>query len=270
MSAGDYSPPVDKLLAIGRAPNWRNWLNYLEKFELGSEHISELIRMATDRELDEIDANQPESWASIHARRALGQLRAEAAIEPLISLFHEWEDDEWVLEDLPDVFGLIGPSAIPALAAYLADKSRGLYPRVSAAESLDRIGQTYPDARAECVAAIAAQLELFQENDPDLNGFLLPPLIHLKAVEHAPLIERAFAADCVDEFITGDWEEVQVALGLKAERETPRKNRLFASNEVAGIVRSVEGSDRRHKQSRETKAKRKMVKASRRKNRKRK
>lgn len=268
MSAADYSPPVDKLLAIGEPPDWREWPNYVEKFELGSEHVSELIRMAMDLDLEEIDAKQPECWATIHARRALGQLRAEAAIPPLISLLHEWEDDEWVLEDLPDVFGLIGPSAIPALAAYLADRSRGLYPRVSAAESLDRIGQRYPDARAECVAAIAAQLELFQDNDPDLNGFLLPPLIHLKAVEYAPLIERAFAADCVDEFITGDWEDVQVKLGLKAERETPRKKRWLASDPA--IFSSVEGSDRRPKESREAKAKRKMVKASRRKNRKRK
>ncbi len=268
MSAGDYSPPVDELLAIGEPPDWREWPNYAEKFELGSEHVSELIRMATDRELEETDAEQPDCWAPVHARRALGQLRAEAAIEPLLSLLHECEDDEWVAAEMPEVFELIGPAAVPALAAYVADKSRGMYPRVIAAEILARIGQADPETRAECVRAIAAELELFQDNHQELNSFLIGSLIDLKALEWVPLIERAFAAGCVVEDIIGDWEDVQVEMGLKAKRETPRKKRSFARDNVAPIFSAMEGSDRRPKQSRETKAKKKMVKASRRKNRK--
>jgi len=46
-------------------------------------------------------------------------------------------------------------------------------------------------------------------------------IVDLKAVEHAPLMEQAFAADSVDLFVGGDWEETQVELGLKRARTTP-------------------------------------------------
>jgi hypothetical protein len=36
------------------------------------------------------------------------------------------------------------------------------------------------------------------------------------------VMERAFAADRVDISIPGDWEDVQVELGLIEERQTPR------------------------------------------------
>ena len=47
------------------------------------------------------------------------------------------------------------------------------------------------------------------------NGFLIRYLIKLQAVEAAPLMERAFAADRADLSIVGDWEDAQVDLGLK-------------------------------------------------------
>ncbi len=39
--------------------------------------------------------------------------------------------------------------------------------------------------------------------------------MRLQSVEAAPTIERAFAADRVDETIAGDWDEVQASLGLR-------------------------------------------------------
>ena len=49
----------------------------------------------------------------------------------------------------------------------------------------------------------------------------------LRAVEAAAMIERAFAAERVDESCGGDWEAVQIELGLKTQREHPPKpNRL--------------------------------------------
>ena len=57
---------------------------------------------------------------------------------------------------------------------------------------------------------------------PGLNGFLINSLIDLRAVEAASLMERAFAADSVDISIMGDWEDVQIELGLLDERQTPK------------------------------------------------
>jgi len=53
--------------------------------------------------------------------------------------------------------------------------------------------------------------------------------MEFKVVEAAPLIERAFAAEKVDESVAGDWEDVQIEFSLLAHRTKPRKpNPLFA------------------------------------------
>jgi len=225
-STNTYPPPVDKLLAYGDARNFREWPDYLQ---LGPEHIPDLIRMATDDDLLWAGSDSLEVWAPIHAWRALGQLCAEAAIEPLLTLFDALDAEDWILEEMPEVYGLIGPAAIPALTAYLADTSHLLFSRVAASGCLQHIGAQHPEARAECVAAITRQLERFAENDPTLNGDLVASLLDLKAVESAPVMERAFAANRVDLSVTGDWEDAQVEFGLKPARETPRLNYLLES-----------------------------------------
>ena len=221
-----YTSPVDKLLTLGEAepvvPD--AWPNYLE-LGLGPEHIPDLIRMATDHEIRTIETkegeeDEPEFWAPIHAIRALGQLHAEAASEPLVHLLAELEHDEWMLEELPSVYGLIGPAAIPALTAYLADSSNEMYSRSYAANGLEEIGERHPESRSEAIAAITKQLEAFEENDFELNAFLIANLAHLKAVEALPLIERAFAADRVDEFVI-NLDDVLVHFGLKEREEVP-------------------------------------------------
>jgi hypothetical protein len=223
MSTTTYTSPVDKLLTLGEAESIppERWPNYLE-LGLGPQDIPELIRMATDRKLrdleeEEYEDEDPDFWGPIHAIRALGQLHAEAAVEPLVNLLTELKDDEWMLEELPSVYGMIGPVAIPALSAYLADPSHDMYSRGFAAESLEAIGKKYPESRSECISVISKQLEEFEENDYELNAFLIASLAHLKAVETLPLIERAFEADRVDEFVI-DLDDVLVEFGLK-ERE---------------------------------------------------
>jgi len=128
---------VDNLLTFGECSPSPEWPDYLA-LGLGPEHVPDLIRMATDEELNQAASDSLEVWAPVHAWRALGQLRAEAAIEPLLSLFRRIDEneDDWVDGQLPDVYGMIGPAAIPALTAYLADTSHGLSARISAASSL--------------------------------------------------------------------------------------------------------------------------------------
>lgn len=269
-----YSFPVSRLLTFGDCRDFRGWPNYLD-LGLGPEHVPELIEMATDEELNWADSESLEVWAPVHAWRALGQLRATAAIEPLLHLFHELEDSDWTGEELPHVYGMIGRTAIPELERYLADASHGLWPRVTAAHSLERIAAEDPSARAECVRVLSRELERFMENDPILNGFLISYLVYLQAVETAPLIERAFVADHVDLSIRGDWEDVQVDLGLKAARETPRTYRPLSSmfdvgrHEVSPPDVPPQANSA-EKAAAKAKSKRKQARASRKKNRKRK
>ncbi len=208
--------PIDRLMRLGDPRGQAGWPAY-KSLGLTDEHVPDLIRIATDEALHNADSNSREVWAPMHAWRALGQLCAEPAIEPLLSLLHriDDEDDDWAGEELPKIFGLIGPAAIPTLAAYLADSSHGLYARTATSRGLEAIGNRHPPARAECVAALSRQLERFEDNAPELNGFIIGHLLDLDAVEAAPLIERAFAARRVDVTIAGDWDDVKDELGLE-------------------------------------------------------
>src|SRR6266571_2288106 len=100
MSTTTYTSPVDKLLTLGKAEpvDSEKWPNYLE---LGLDP-------------EEGEEEEPEFWAPVHAIRALGQLHAEAAAEPLVNMLSELEHDNWIQEELPQIYVLIGPAAIPA------------------------------------------------------------------------------------------------------------------------------------------------------------
>ncbi len=226
MSVSTYTSPVNELLEIGepKSVNPETWPDYTE-LGIGPEHIPELIRMASDRELRDIEGevyedDDPDYWGPLHAIYALGQLHAEEAIEPLVDLLPELFDDEWMLEELPKVFGMLGPAAIPNLEAYLADTSREMYSRSYASNGLIEIAEMHPESREKCIAIISKQLEKYEENDYELNSFLITDLMQLKAVETLPLIEQAFKADRVDEFIVG-LDDVLVEFGLKEREKFP-------------------------------------------------
>ena len=101
MAATDYQSPVSLLLDYGipRNISQTEWFDYVGAYGFTDEHIPALIRLATEEDLNWQD--EGECYAPIHACRALGQLRAEAAIQPLVSLL-DADDCDWFMEDLPD------------------------------------------------------------------------------------------------------------------------------------------------------------------------
>ncbi|HEX5831571.1 MAG TPA: hypothetical protein VFY16_11355 [Gemmatimonadaceae bacterium] len=261
-----YPPPLDQLLTLGEdAARADHWPDYLA-MGLGIEHVPLLIRMATDRSLS--GADEPQLWAPIHAWRTLGRLQAADAAEPLTSLLHEVEDWDWVGEELPLVFALIGPPAIPVLVRYLDQREHGPLARTVAADALKRIAESHPDSRDACVAALAAQLRHYATQDRALNGFLVGELLDLGAVDSAPGMEQAFAAGRVDISIAGDWEDAQVALGLLPARRTPRPNYLAVEGMALGAPAPPPPIPARGRERRRSIAKRrrKLARQSRRRN----
>jgi len=224
-----YDELVARLLALDEPSLYRDaWLDY-SALGLGAEHVPDLIRMASDDALHTAASDNPLVWAPDQAWRALGQLRAESAVEPLVGLFSRADEqhDEWLCDDLPKVMALIGPVAIPALVAYVQDATHGVWARISASKSFAKIGLAHPEVRETCVAALSNQLAQFAENGEDVNAFLISWLLDLNATEAAPVMEQAFAADAVDLSVQGDWEEVQIELGLLDKRITPRPRTWF-------------------------------------------
>ncbi|MEO1068183.1 MAG: hypothetical protein AAFW95_03565 [Cyanobacteria bacterium J06638_6] len=97
-----YTPPLDSLLSYGdaRGSSSTDWPNYVQELGLTAEHIPALIHMTQDDQLWSFffeDPNAPDDetagesaldpdvalWAPIHAWRALGQLQAAEAVQPL-------------------------------------------------------------------------------------------------------------------------------------------------------------------------------------------
>ncbi len=215
----NYAPPLDRLLEYGMPSTSQKWPDYSE-IGIGREHIDELIGMLTDEDLIWADSESKEVWSPVHACRALGQLRATEAIEPLIQQMHliDDEEDDWIGEEFPKVFAMIGPSAIAPLEAYLAESDDELYSKVCAACSLASIGEAHPDSIEECRRALTTVLEGFSENDPELNGFLINSLVDLKAVDSLNTIREAYQQGCVDLSVMGDLEDAEVLLGIREKR----------------------------------------------------
>ena len=281
MTDTSYSHPVSQLLTYGdclKLPRWPEELDYLQ-LGFGSEHTPDLIRMVLDDNLYWANSDSLEVWAPVHAWRVLGQLRAEAAVESLLTRLHLVDDEgsDWVGEELPEVFAKIGAAAIAPLHAYLLDPSHDTWACVTAAESLGNIGKAHPEARTACVAALTGMLEEFEDNDRTVNAFIISNLLDLKAVQTAQLMERAFAADTVDLSVMGDWEEVQIQMGWKIARETPIPGGGWFGAEaqredlIAAALRAEreQSQPSASKDNAKTKAKRKQAKKSRQKNRKR-
>ncbi|HEX8673107.1 MAG TPA: hypothetical protein VF710_14525 [Longimicrobium sp.] len=218
-----YTAPVDQLLSLGSPGEiWNPWADYLA-LGFTDEHVPELIRMASDPALNESEGSV-DVWAPLHAWRTLGQLRAEAAAQPLVNLLAT-VDDDWVQDDLPQALGMIGGAAIAGVRELLANDAADLTRRISAMAALSAVARHHPELRDEAVGVLTAQLALWPDQDPDLNATLISALAKLQAVESALVIEAAFEGGAVTEYICGDWEDAQVRLGLLAERKTPLHTR---------------------------------------------
>ncbi len=271
-----YTPPVDQLLKLGRPEG--PWLDY-PSMGLSLADVPALIRLMQDDDLRFMeepedwpsDEDLPEWYAGIHAWRALGQLKAEEAIQAILDIFPQIDDDEndWLSNDSDEIFAQIGPAAIAPLRAYLLDKTKGNYSRGTACETLKSIARHHPETRADCVGIIVEALENYPEQDESLNAFLISDLVGLNAVEHIDLIEQAFASGRVDEMVRGDVEDIKIELGLLTERITPhRPPKSWLSQHRQSDAKYYGSQPAKPSTAKKEKSKRKQEKKSRKKNRK--
>jgi len=243
-----YQDPIARLLDYGECymaggePADLEWLDYVSDLGLTPEHVPELIRLACDAALHTAEAEDPAVWAPAHAWRALGQLRAVEAVAPLLELLRVRADDDWVDIELPYVFGLIGPGAIPHVTDFLADRSVPTEPLITAIKCLKEIAQRNPPSRDQCIGLLAHRLNCGAENDPTVNGFLISALLDLEAIETMDMIRHAFDKQVVDLSVAGDVEDVEMEFGLRTRRSTPRPvYHPFFRNPLAGLAEVASG-----------------------------
>lgn len=275
----DCAATIERLCRKGDPRETWHWPkrdpDYVTEFGLRAEHIPALVDLArqwaeaSDRTKDET------LYAPIHAWRALAQLQAVEAVEPLLAMQNHLDEEgnDWYLEEFHDVFGLVGPPAVPALAGYLANRGNREYPRISAANGLCEVGKRHPEARQPVVEALTGQLAK-HEREYSLNGFLVGYLADLKAEESAEVIERAFAAGVVDESICGHWTKIRQELGVEElglVPDRPEPSGRFGPVRFFDQPSSMErpARDRQREKDRRAKTKRKQQAKARKRNRKR-
>ena len=218
-----YTEPVKHLLTYGDCSKMQaqEWPEYCDELGLTQEHIPELIRMAADQELHSSDTDSLEIWAPLHAMRVLGQLHAQEAVKPLLTVLYTYGDDDWISEDLLTVFEMIGTQAVPELAKSIIENTEKTFPNMTIAEAIQRIGDTYQDAKHICIAALTNCLEHYSEQASELNAFLIGQLAHLRAVSSLPLIRQAFEQEYVDYSMEGDIEDIEIRMGIREKRSDP-------------------------------------------------
>lgn len=225
-----YTEPVQQLMQAGDCRDHAvfsydpaTWSRYLDQYNLHEAHIADLIAviencvLKTEWGIDEGIL----FWSPIHAWRALSQLKATAAIPTLIRLLQQAGDWEWVIEEVPRVLGLIGPEAIEPVRQSLAMCELKPHVRNILYQSLRWIADTDPESRSLCIEPMALALEQGQE-DPITQGLIVAHLLDLKAVESIESIRHAYQAGTVDLCVCGDLEDVEIALGLRETRSTPK------------------------------------------------
>lgn len=204
------------LLALGESEIYTQpWPDYVAWLGLTDADIPALLQIVLHSEWQGRDwAHEPDAWAPIHAWRAIGQLRSQTAVHPLIEFSDRMVDNEWVWAELPFVFAMLGPLAIPPLTKYVTENPQKYPTAYTAINALSQIGVSYPEARPLITVFFTNRVSKAPENHPSVNGYLVRALIDLRAEEAVPAIREAFEQNLVDEAVTGEWNDVLVAFGL--------------------------------------------------------
>jgi len=209
------------LFELGEAQrNRTNWSDY-KQYGFDEEDVEDLLELVTDLSLHGAPTESKEVWVPLHAWRALAQLRDSRAIEPLIGMLDTLCEDDWALEELPVVLGMIGQKAIGPLSTFLGDSSHPLFARAMAVSGLEEIAKRDASTRNDVVKVITDYLDAPDTDASGLNGSAVNSLLSLEARESIDTLRRLYESGNVDLFACGDIEDVEMELGLRSARSTP-------------------------------------------------
>jgi hypothetical protein len=110
----------------------------------------------------------PEWWAAVHATYLLGVIGGEAVIPPLLAALR-WSDAfdcDWITEDLPSIFGKIGPAALVPLRSIAFDLTAGWGARTIAMQGMAAVTVYHPERADEVFSTIGE----FFINPSDQHG----------------------------------------------------------------------------------------------------
>ena len=188
-------------------------LNKLE--ELGDQVPMEMVQaiLAKEQEAviplcdvlqndDYLEAEDSKRWMPLHAVKLLGMLADPGALPQLVNTLTLAYDDknDWIIEDLPTVFGHIGPPAISPLEefiqAYEMD-DKFLWSCSTAVSGLVTIALHHPREQERIITFLH---ELFsKEKDMEYLIYAAETLLYLDDPSSIPVLKEAFDRGVIDE-----------------------------------------------------------------------
>ncbi len=225
----NYPKPIADLFTLGecQSPPWgtekKVWRNYLA-MGFGPEHVPDLERLAVDADILMDESDDPAGWAPMHAWRVLGQLKSLSSIAVLLDHCIVWENNDWLVNEARFVFAMMGPSAANVLINRLLDDGQPEEGRVLLSEYIEKVAQCYESIRDDCVQGLACQLKKYNNNSKNFNSSIISSLLELEAVEYTDLIKKVYDENRLYLSEPGDWEDAEIALGLRSKRSTPSPN----------------------------------------------
>jgi hypothetical protein len=196
LPSGEYTGPAQALLQWGcdlddgriaaRAREAARW----------QPAIPELARMTLDDGLLEGWPGIAASWAPYHALNLLGYLRAHEYARPLLALIDRPND--WLSDQLPQVWARMGLAAEPVMWEYLEDMSHPAQKRGIALAGLEALAKANASQRAGMVAELAERLQNSAASEAQVNGLIVFVLNRMKAVQARDVIAQAFKQGKVD------------------------------------------------------------------------
>lgn len=211
---------IDALGTLGEPQDGQRWLDY-SRYGVTTADASRLVSLIKDKAGEFCESEDDDYWVPLHAWRALKALMP-AGLELLISGLNLVCEDEWAQDEIPEVIAAARNAAIEPLAGFIMQADNEVQARFLAIDALAQVGKTNSSLRAKAIGRLTECLQASAAAESELNGYLIAQLIDLKAADSLPVITAAFAEERVAVSISGDLEDVEIGLGVRTERSTPR------------------------------------------------
>ena len=208
----------------------RNDLMRTEQFtpnyrELGFDEkdIDDLIEIALDEELKFSNStDEKEMYYPCHAVQILGQLKTLEPFDALLERIDDFVDDDYYTNAVAYYLRKVGLAKIDALYAYFLDREKDIFNRMLIVEALGDIFKQDSSIQKELENVLITYLTSENELDDRLNAFVVFLLIDVSGDKYIELIRHVFEHKPVDVFYDGDLEDIEIRLGLRDARETPK------------------------------------------------
>ena len=223
-----YSEKIQPLFELGRKPlmSSEKQPSY-EAFEFTKKDISELVKLALYDVYDSIEGKEYDLYekeldrfyyATIHAVKILGELKAVEAINPFLEKLYYDDENEFFSEEMSSFFANVGAKAVEPLIEHIKNRDE---PRLVLFEVFSDIVKKDPKTEEVIGSFLVEYITNKKYTEPTCIAFAIASLFDIDGLKYIDAIREAFMTKEVDFMVLGDLEDVEVRLGLKAKRDTP-------------------------------------------------